>query len=96
MKFIIFNQQQSEAIRGKYGVYSGLDPIRVFRNKYLSGMKVPFTRVEEFALPLEVFESEDLKQIRGFLKCFPVYDADYFIETEDIETGKLEVQFLNK
>lgn len=96
MKFIIFTKEQADNIRGNYGKYSGLDPIRVFRNKYLLGQKVPFTEVEEYALPACVLDSEDLSQIKGFLVCFPIYDADYYIKEQDPETNEERIIYLDQ
>ena len=96
MKFIIFTKEQAELIKGKYGKFSGLDPIKVFRNKYLLGQKVPYTEVEEYALSLNVLDSEDLKSIKGFLSCFPVYDADYYIKEQDTETNEERIIYLDQ
>ncbi|MHB8131101.1 MAG: hypothetical protein ACYDEX_19140 [Mobilitalea sp.] len=93
MKFIIFTQDQKDLIKGNYGKYSGLDPIKVYRNKYLAGISIPGTEVEEWALPIEVLQAEDLKQIKGFLQCFPIYEADYRIKYED-EYGDIVTQLI--
>lgn len=89
--FIIFTKEQSDKIKGRYGRYSELQPIQIFRSKYLAGLEVPFTEVEEYALPLEVLEDDDLKEIKGFLSCFPIYDANYYIKEVSIESN-LEVK----
>jgi hypothetical protein len=88
MKFIIFTKEQSDNIRGIYDKgFSSLEPITVYRNKYLMGVKIPLTEVEEYALPENCLVDPNLYQVRGFLQCFPIYDANYYRKEKDIETG---------
>ena len=94
MKFIIFTKEEADNIRGQHGKYSGIDPIKVFRPKYIGGYEVPFTEVEEYALPLDVLNDPDLKSIKGFLSCFPIYDANYYIKELDIDTNELKITYL--
>ena len=96
MKFIVFTKEQAESIKGKYGLYSAIEPVLIFRNKYLLGQKVPFTEVEEYILPLACLDDIDLQKINGFLKCFPVYDADYYQKVTDEETGKAQLIYLDR
>lgn len=96
MKYIILKKEQAEKIKGKYGSYSAIDPIPVYRQKYLLGKKVPMTEIQEYALPLEVLNDADLKLIKGFLNCFPIYDADYYIKEIDDDTKKEIKRYCDK
>lgn len=87
MKLIIFTQEQKNSIISEYKTVERTDyfePIEVFRSKYLSGYPVPFTEVKEYGLTLDCLESPELINFRGFLKCFPIYDADYHIKQKSL------------
>lgn len=97
MKFIIFTEEQKKAIVAEYATLyrtDYLEPIEVFRSKYLAGFPVPFTEIKEYGLTLDCLESPELISYRGLLKCFPVYDADYYIKQKSLFDGTEKIIYL--
>ena len=96
MKLIIFTEDQKNAIVAEYATLyrtDYLEPIEVFRSKYLAGFPVPFTEIKEYGLPLDILENHKLAIYRGFLKMFPVYDANYYRKEKDINTGEESIVY---
>ena len=49
MNFIVFTKDQAERIKGKYGIYSAIEPVEVYRKALIMGIKNPFKEVRELA-----------------------------------------------
>jgi hypothetical protein len=67
MVYILLTESQANLVRGKYGKYSELNPIKV---------------VEGYVLPLDILDDLEFASVHDFLKTLPQQEVTFLPEPE--------------
>ena len=71
MKYIILNKEQANKVKGLYGDYSALEPVKIKNSLFI--------------LTIDVLKNSEFKKVHEFLKKCEIREVkkDEFIEVKD-------------
>lgn len=66
-RMILLTTEQADKVRGKYGEFSALEPVKV---------------VEGLALPTDVIDNPIFESVKEFLQSLPIVDVTFIVPDE--------------